>query len=113
MLNDNCGEVFIIVPQGEPPMPIIENTVTNADGETVTIYIEVDEAQVLNPYVDVRGEGIRVVEAAKDVFGCGMTLVRTCAEQIVRAVQQVDQVARPTEFEVELAIKLDSQVGAI
>ena len=31
-------------------MPIIEDTVTNSDGEVVTIYIEVDEAQALNPY---------------------------------------------------------------
>src|SRR2546422_704623 len=94
-------------------MPIIENTVTNPDGEEVTIYIEVDENQVLNPYADVRGEGFPVVEAAKDVFGSGMKLIRTCAEQIVHTVQTVDHAMRPTEFEVQLAIKLDSQVGAI
>lgn len=70
-------------------MPIIENTITNADGETVTIYIEVDREQVLNPYTDVRGEGTQVIEAAKDVFSSGMTLVRTCAEQIFHTVQGV------------------------
>ena len=97
-------------------MPIIEERVTNSDGEIVTIYIEVDNALPLdpyNPYTDVRGEGTKVIEAARDVFASGMSLIRTCADQIVQTVQKVDQGVRPTEFEVQLAIKLDSQVGAI
>ena len=96
-------------------MPIVKNTVRNSDGEDVIIYIEVDTLpQAVSPYYnDVRGEGNAVIDAANDVFGKGMTLIRTCAEQVVSAVQKFDKSARPTEFEVQLAIKLDSSVGAI
>src|SRR5438876_9001104 len=55
--------------EGESLMSIIENTVVNSNGETVTIYIEVDEVQAIhqyNPYEDLRGTGKEVVAAAKD-----------------------------------------------
>src|SRR5947209_7531628 len=93
-------------------MPVIESTVTNNDGTIATIYIEVDKPEVIssaNAFADTR-DGQQVVS---DVFNKGMDLIRTCAEQIVTTVKKVDQMARPAEFEVQLAIKLDSQVGAI
>ncbi len=73
-------------------MPLVKDTVTNRDGEAVTIYIEVDTPpQTTSPYYnDLRGEGNAVIDAASDVFGKGMTLIRTCAEQVVSAVQKVD-----------------------
>jgi Trypsin-co-occurring domain 1 len=97
-------------------MPIIENTTIASNGETVTIYIEVDEAQINdphNPYEDLRGTGQHIVTTAKDVFGSSMELIRTCAEQVFHAVEKVGSAARPTGFEVQLAIKLDATVGAI
>lgn len=96
-------------------MPVVKDTIMNAEGEAVTIFIEVDApSQKVNPYYDdLRGEGNTVISAANDVFSKGMNLIRTCAEQVVSAIQKVDQATRPTEFEVQIAIKLDSEVGAI
>jgi len=95
-------------------MPIIKDTLSNSDGDTVTIYIEVDTPQIPNRYYDdVRGDGTKVIEAAKDVFNQGMSLIRTCAQQVNTSMQKIDQTVRPTEFEVQFAVKLDSEVGAI
>jgi hypothetical protein len=102
-------------------MPIIQNTVKNSDGTTTTIYIEVDEPQkvsIINPFTEVRGENPfaesrEIPTVASDAFNKGMDLICTCAEQIVMTVKKVEQVARPAAFEVQLAIKLDAQVGAI
>ncbi len=93
-------------------MPVIPSTVTNNDGTITTIYIEVDKPEVIstaNAFADTR-DGQQVVS---DVFNKGMDLIHTCAEQIVTTVKKVEQRARPAEFEVLLAIKLDAQVGAI
>jgi hypothetical protein len=93
-------------------MPVIESMVANPDGTKTIIYIEVDEARVVsavNPFAETRGEE----KVVSDVFNRGMDLIRTCAEQIVSTVKKVEQMARPSEFEVQMAIKLDSQVGAI
>lgn len=97
-------------------MPIIENAVTNSKGETTIIYIEVDEtgaAELSNPYEDLRGAGHQVVDAARDVFGSGMELIHTCAEQVFHTIDKVPNAARPTEFQIQLSIKLDAAVGAI
>ena len=101
-------------------MPVIESTVKDSKGTVATIYIEVDDPHAIitpnpftqtrsNPFEDTR-DGEQVVT---DVFNKGMELIRNCAEQIVTTVHKVDQTARPSEFEVQLSIKLDSQVGAI
>jgi hypothetical protein len=98
------------------PMPLVENTITNNDGEVITIYIEVDKTPTIDPYTpytDLRGEGNQVIDTAKDIFGSGMNLIHTCAEQVINTIQKVDHTMRPTEFELQLAIKLDSTVGAI
>ncbi len=97
-------------------MPIIENAVINSKGETSIIHIEVDEtgaAELSNPYEDLRGTGHQVVDAARDVFGSGMELIHICAEQVFHTVDKVANAARPTEFQVQLSIKLDAAVGAI
>ena len=96
-------------------MPIIQEILQNEHGEPVTINIEVDESQVVpySPYADVRGDENAVMNAAQDIFGSSMNLIRTCAEQIVHTIQKVDAKVRPAELEVQLAIKLDSTVGAI
>lgn len=95
-------------------MPIVKDSVISSSGEEVIIYIEVDTVEQRNRYYgDLRGQGDQVVSAAKDVFGSGMKLIRTCTEQVVSSIQKVDQSVRPTEFEIQLSIKLDSEVGAI
>jgi hypothetical protein len=97
-------------------MPLVQNTITNDNGEVVTIYIEVDKTPTADPhtpYTDLRGEGNQVIDTAKDIFGSGMSLIRTCAEQAINSINKIDHKMRPTTFELQLAIKLDSKVGAI
>lgn len=95
-------------------MPVIKDNVTNSDGEVVAIYVEVEDPQKTHQYYDdLRGQGNQVVEAASDVFSRGMSLIRTCAEQTVTAMQKIDRTMRPSEFEVQFAVKLDSEIGAI
>ena len=42
-----------------------------------------------------------------------MELARTCASQMVENINKVREDHRPDEFQIQLAIKLDAQVGAI
>jgi hypothetical protein len=94
-------------------MPIIKNDHT-IDGETVTIYIETDQApKPDSPYGDMRGPADKVIAAARDVFGDGLQLANSCAQRFVEAVKEMNAAVRPDEFKVQLAIKLDANVGAV
>jgi Trypsin-co-occurring domain 1 len=97
-------------------MAVVADIVVNSSGEEDTIYIEVDEIEASNrrnPYDDLRGLGDQVIPVAKDVFSSGMELIRTCAQQVFHTIEKVGDDARPTDFEVQLMIKLDAAVGAI
>lgn len=97
-------------------MPIIKST-SEVEGEQIDIYIEVDEEPEVpdseNPYQDVR-ESIakKAIKAVGNVFGDGLALSRRCAREVIRSVNQMDDEVKPNEFEVQLAIKLNSEVGA-
>ena len=97
-------------------MPIIKST-REVDGEQIDIYIEVDEEPEVpdsdNPYQDVR-ESIakKAIKAVGNVFGDGLALSRRCAREVIHSVNQMDDEVKPNEFEVQLAIKLNSEVGA-
>ena len=97
-------------------MPIIKST-SEVEGEQIDIYIEVDEEPEVpdseNPYQDVR-ESIakKAVKAVGNVFGDGLALSRRCAREVIHSVNQMDDEVKPNEFEVQLAIKLNSEVGA-
>ena len=97
-------------------MPIIKST-SEVEGEQIDIYIEVDEEpEVLdsdNPYQDVR-ESIakKAIKAVGNVFGDGLALSRRCAREVIHSVNQMDDEVKPNEFEVQLAIKLNTEVGA-
>jgi hypothetical protein len=97
-------------------VPIIKST-SEVEGEQIDIYIEVDEEpEVLdsdNPYQDVR-ESIakKAIKAVGNVFGDGLALSRRCAREVIHSVNQMDDEVKPNEFEVQLAIKLNSEVGA-
>lgn len=95
-------------------MPIISNTDT-IDGNEVTILVEVDKApQKPDPYGDTRSiSAEEVMEAARDVFDDGIALARACAKKAVSGMTLLDDKFRPEEFELKLAIKLDSEVGAV
>jgi hypothetical protein len=99
---------------GSLKMPIISNT-ENIDGDEVTILVEVDKAPSRkSPYDEPhRGSpGEQVIESARDVFDDGIALARACAKKAVSGMQLLDDKFRPEEFELKLAISLDSEVGA-
>ncbi|MFN8444386.1 MAG: CU044_2847 family protein [Caldilineaceae bacterium] len=84
--------------------------------QTIVIQIEMDEASKPDPYEDVRGPldtARQVIHTARDVFGEGMQLAHNCAASVVNSINQMPTKVRPTEFEVQFTVKLDSQVGAI
>jgi len=84
------------------------------EGDSVAILVEVDHPPIQpGVYGDVRGGAEKVIEGAHDVFGKGLDLARTCASQVVESVRKVQEDHRPDEFQVQLAIKLDAEVGAI
>ena len=92
-------------------MAIIEST-KEIEGKTVTIYVEADTVPKKSVYGDQRGAA-NVIDGVRDVFGEGLELVRNCAERIVEGVKNIPAPSRPDEFQVQLAVKLDSQVGAV
>ena len=93
-------------------MPVVKS-MSIVNGEEVEIYIEVDTLpSEESPYGDTRGEGLSIPEGTQGMFEQGLELARTCAKQTVVGIQKLDQTFRPEEFEVKLAIKLDSEVGA-
>ncbi|MBN3945106.1 MAG: hypothetical protein HWQ38_00855 [Nostoc sp. NMS7] len=87
----------------------------SVNGEEVTIYIEVDKISIVSDeYGELRGiDTFKVVDKVRDVFGEAMRLTRDCAKRVVQSVEQMDKATRPEEFEIKLAIKLDSEVGAV
>ena len=95
-------------------MPIVKSF-SVIDGQEVGIYIEVDKLpSEESSYGDTRGgEGVSIPEGAQGMFEQGLELSRHCAQQAVEGMQKLDHAFRPEEFEIKLAIKLDSEVGAI
>jgi hypothetical protein len=95
-------------------VPIVRST-EEAEGGSVSILVEVDQLPGQpGVYGDVRGDPAKkVIEGVQDVFGKGLELVRTCASQVVENVRKVREDQRPDEFQIQLAIKLDAEVGAI
>ncbi|NEQ46974.1 MAG: hypothetical protein F6K00_26900 [Leptolyngbya sp. SIOISBB] len=96
-------------------MPIIRSTET-IDGDEVTILVEVDKAPPKpSPYDEPhRGNdrSNKVIESARDVFDDGISLARACAKKAVNGINLLDDKFRPEEFELTLAISLDSEMGA-
>lgn len=99
-------------------MAIIENTLTSINGDTVKMYIEVDDEKL--PAVtrgsDAAGTTRGVfspLDQAADAFTTAMGLIETCASQVSSTVKAIPQQARPKEFEIQFAIKLDATFGAI
>jgi hypothetical protein len=54
----------------------------------------------------------KAIKAVGNVFGDGLALSRKCAKEVIHSVNQMDDEVKPNEFEVQLAIKLNSEVGA-
>lgn len=91
-------------------MAVIENTVKGDSGQDITIYIEVDEHSVArDPYRNTRG----VSEGVKAAFESSMELIHTSAEKIAETVHTIPEKVRPRGFEVQFAIKIDAELGAV
>ncbi|MDF5711353.1 MAG: CU044_2847 family protein [Nostoc sp. S4] len=103
-------------------MPIIKST-SLVEGQLVDIYIEVDrqpEVDVYNgydPYENTRDgaaqKAAKVVQDVGDAFGDGITLARQCAAKAIQNFQQMHNNTKPDELELQLGIKVGSEVGAI
>lgn len=95
-------------------MVIVKST-SQIDGQEVDIYIEVErEPSAKTPFEDTRESmGEKAAKAVGDLFGQGLALSRKCAAQVMENVQQMSDEIKPNEFEVQLAIKLDSEMGAV
>ncbi|MFX0200110.1 MAG: CU044_2847 family protein [Candidatus Hodarchaeota archaeon] len=99
-------------------MPII-NHQQKIDNEVIDIKIEVDKVpEKSNDYYqnlrkNLRGSKDKVINIAKDLFGDGLQLAHNCALQVVNRIKDMNEFVRPDEFSLQLAIKLDSEVGAV
>ena len=104
-------------------MPIVRSEPGGAggsDGEGFrAIYVEVDEARDVEPgsiyaEIETRGDATqKVVTLARDVFGDGVELARSCAVRVAQGLADLPGKMKPDEFELQLSIKLDSEVGAV
>lgn len=93
-------------------MRVIESKAQIGNDE-LSIFVEVDEdAEVAAWFTEgeTRSDGIRKVN---DLLGNGLRLVRNCAVQVVDQVNQMADTVKPNEFDVQFAVKLDSEVGAV
>lgn len=93
-------------------MPIYENTQIIHEQE-ITIAIEVDKLPAApGPYQDLR-DGNKGLAVIRDLFGEGMALAQNSAARVVESMRQMNEAIKPDEFELQFAIKLDTEVGAI
>lgn len=93
-------------------MAIIENTET-INGEDFTMIIEVDrETQEESPYQNLR-DGETALARTSELFEKGMDLARHCAAKVVENMKNMGDATRPDEFQLQFAVKLDTQVGAV
>ena len=86
------------------------------NGEAITILIETSDSlenTAKTSEYTRRGVTEDVLRQAQNVFGNGVDLVRHCATQMVTGVQNLDDSLKPDSLEVQLAIKLTSEMGAV
>ncbi len=81
-----------------------------------TIQVEVDGVPDSGGavYREARGgAGRRVIRATHDLFGEGLALARACAARVAGTLDEIARESGPDELTLQLAIKLDSEVGAV
>ena len=96
-------------------MSRVVREILQCPAEEFEIQIEVDDAPALEfdrreDYGPMREGQFNLTSRP---FEKGMKLIRACAEQVAATVHQVSESARPSEVEVELGVKFDSEVGAL
>ncbi len=91
-------------------MFLLEDTLKGERGQEAVIYIEVDKSLAEHdPYARTRGAPKQV----KAAFEGAMPLLRTCTEHIAVTVRTMPDTMRPDCFEVQFAIKIDTELGAV
>jgi hypothetical protein len=96
-------------------MSIVQST-HEVKGQKVKINIELDKVVVTeSPYGPTRGisSAEKVVEAARDYFGEAVELAKNCASSLAANLQSLGKTSRPNEIQVQLAIKIDAEAGAV
>jgi hypothetical protein len=100
-------------------MPIVRVPGTDSSGEVLPIYVEVDTlvtdpTSIYGDELTREGAAEKVMTAARDWFSDGVELARSCAARVADGLVHLPEgVRRPDEFELQIAIKLDSQFGAV
>ena len=95
-------------------MPVVGVQPPTGDGAVIKVEVDTLPTAGGDVYGEVRGTAAsKVVESASDLFGEGLALARSCAMRVADALGQIAQESRPEEFTLQIAIKLDSQVGAV
>lgn len=83
------------------------------DGQEVTILIQSGVPTQTSDRNRSMGGVTDVVQQAKGAFSQDVDLIQHCAAQIMTGVKNLDDSLKPAEIEVELAIKLGSEAGAV
>jgi hypothetical protein len=95
-------------------MPIVASKPNNADLPTIFVELDAAPESVQDPYGDVRGGRTQIVlDGARDIFGDGLELVRACSVRVAAMLDQMAPNSRLEEVTFQLAVKLDSEVGAV
>lgn len=99
-------------------MPTIIKDTEGANGQTMEILIEVDQApDVEDDYYentrDLRDQARKAIAAVDGVFGDGLRLARRCAHRVAGTLTTMEEAVQPDELDIQFAIKLDSEVGAV
>jgi Trypsin-co-occurring domain 1 len=83
-----------------------------------TIYVEVDGDPADEDLTEVYGnletrEGLseRITKASRPMFAAALDLIDSCAKAVVERITEMSS-ERPDELEMQLAVKLDTKVGA-
>ncbi|WP_440072380.1 CU044_2847 family protein [Streptosporangium sp. OZ121] len=89
--------------------------VPSASGHGV-INIELDEFTA-NDHASIYGDQTRGVrekplEIGRHLFNEALQMVANCAYEVRDQIQAMEEKARPDEFEMQLAVKVDGKVGA-
>ncbi|MCP4106746.1 MAG: hypothetical protein GY749_14610 [Desulfobacteraceae bacterium] len=79
-------------------------------------YIDVEkEPEKSSDYYKKKGmrgpSADKVIKVAHDLFGDGLQLAHNCASRVVNSIKDMDDSIKPNEFELKLAIKLDTEAG--
>ncbi|MFF5244306.1 CU044_2847 family protein [Streptosporangium sp. NPDC000095] len=87
----------------------------NASGHGV-INIELDEFET-NDHAsiyddDTRGALEKPLEISRHLFSEALQMVANCAHEARNQIEAMEEKARPDEFEMQLAVKVDGKVGA-